>query len=191
VEHYETWFGTRFSWHHFKEYRRQNADAMKQRIHLERIRATRWLLAFIVACTALAFMACDDDDDPVDTRSYTISGDASGSQVVPGVSGTGTGTISGTYDPNTRVLTYQSGWNGLTGAPSSGGFYIAARGSNGVAVGSPWTFDPTATATGTTSGTMTLTEAQGAQLTAGNWYYSYGTLANEGGEIRGQIAAER
>lgn len=164
---------------------------MKRRIHLERIRAMRWLLAIVVACSTLALTGCDYDDDPVDTRTYTISGDADGSQVVPGVSGTGTGTISGTYDPNTRVLTYQSSWNGLTGAPSTGGFYVAARGSNGVAVGAPWTFDPTATSTGTTSGTMTLTEAQGAQLTAGNWYYSYSTLANAGGEIRGQIFAER
>lgn len=165
---------------------------MKQRIHLERIRATRWLLAIAVACSAFAFTGCDDDDDdPVDTRSYTISGNADGSQMVPGVAGTGSGTISGTYDPNTRVLTYQSNWTNLTGGPTSGGFFTAAKGSNGVAVGAPWTFDAAATGTGSTSGSITLTESQGAQLTAGNMYYAYGTLANAGGEIRGQISAER
>src|SRR4051812_5976837 len=90
-------------------------------------------LVFIAALTSCK----DDNNDTVNNKPYTISGNASGSQVVPAVSGSGTGTISGTYDPSTRLLTYSSNWNGLTGAPSSGGFYSGASGVSGTAVGTP------------------------------------------------------
>ncbi|RYD54164.1 MAG: CHRD domain-containing protein [Sphingobacteriales bacterium] len=137
------------------------------------------------------FTSCDDDDDATLMDNYTISGNAAGSQMVPAVTGTGTGTITGTYNPNNRVLTYNTTWSGLTGAPTGGGFYNGATGVSGTAVGTPWTFDATATGTGSRTGTMTLTEAQATQLTSGNWYYGYGTTANGGGEIRGQITATR
>jgi hypothetical protein len=86
------------------------------------------------------------------------------------------------------VLTYTNTWSGLTGAPTGGGFYYGATGVNGTAVGTPWTYDGTATETGTYSGTMTLTEAQEDQLLAGDWYYGYNTATNATGEIRGQIS---
>lgn len=133
----------------------------------------------------------DDDDDMVDNRPYTISGNASGSQMVPAVSGTGTGTITGTYNPEDRSFTYTSNWSGLTGAPMSAGFYNGASGASGTAVGTAWTIPAEATATGSLNGTMTLTPEQANQLTSGNWYYSYGTTANPGGEVRGQITATR
>jgi hypothetical protein len=151
--------------------------------------STRTFVALLFSVALLS--GCTDDDDPVDNRSYTISGDANGTQVVPSVAGTGTGTISGTYNPNTRVFDYTTNWNGLSVAPTSGGFYNGASGMAGTAVGSPWTIESGATETGTLSGTMTLTEAQGTQLTSGNWYYSMGTATNPNGEVRGQITAER
>jgi hypothetical protein len=144
------------------------------------------MLVFVAAITS-----CDDDDDAVNNSPYTISGNASGSQMVPSVTGTGTGAISGSYDPATRQLTYTSNWSGLTGAPSAGGFYSGASGVSGTAVGTPWTFGSGATGTGSNSGTMTLTEAQASDFTNGNWYYSYGTTANPAGEVRGQITATR
>src|SRR5918993_820357 len=74
--------------------------------------------------------ACDDDDDdPLvnkTPRTYTVSGNANGSQMVPSVAGTGTGTFTGTYNADTRVMTYTTNWNGLTGAPIVGGFYGGA-----------------------------------------------------------------
>jgi hypothetical protein len=146
------------------------------------------LLAFF----SLAVMSCNDDDngnDQANMQPYTISGDASGSQMVPAVSGTGTGTISGTYDPKTRQLNYTSNWNGLTGAPTSAGFYSGASGSAGTAVGTPWTIASGSTETGSLNGTMTLTEDQAKQFTNGGWYYSYGTSTNPTGEVRGQITA--
>jgi len=153
--------------------------------------ATR-LLAFLMIASSIAVMSCKNDDNnnvATNMQPYTISGSANGSQMVPPVAGTGTGTISGTYDPQTRQLNYTSNWNGLTGAPTSGGFYAGASGASGTAVGTPWTFDSNATGTGTNSGTMTLTQDQANAFTKGGWYYSYGTTANPNGEVRGQITA--
>lgn len=149
------------------------------------------LLAVAVVVSTGIMVSCDDDDDkkPQTRANYTISGNASGSQVVPAVEVDGTGTITGTYNPNTRVLTYTNTWAGLSGAPTGGGFYNGASGSTGTAVGTPWTYDETATGTGTYNGTMTLTQAQADQLIAGNWYYGYNTAEYTGGEVRGQITA--
>jgi hypothetical protein len=147
------------------------------------------LITAMVMSSAILFSSCNKDDDDNPSRTYAISGNASGSQVVPSVAGSGTGSISGTYDPNNRTLTYTTNWNGLTGVPTTGSFYTGASGVNGTAVGTPWTFGAGSTATGSTSGTMTLTDDQAASLTSGGWYYSYGTATNPAGEVRGQITA--
>jgi hypothetical protein len=150
------------------------------------------LLLTVIFISSFMLTSCDkDDEDNVDNRPYTISGNAAGSQVVPAVAGNGTGTITGSYDPATGQLSYTSNWSGLSGAPTSGGFYNGASGAAGTAVGNPWTFDATATGTGSNTGTMTLNSEQASQLLGGNWYYSYGTAANPGGEVRGQISATR
>jgi hypothetical protein len=159
---------------------------MKTKIFLSGRLPALWFWALLLS---IALPACDDDKDNVNNSPYTIGGNANGSQMVPSVSGTGT--ISGKYDPSTRSLTYTSNWSGLTGAPSSGGFYNGASGVNGTARGTPWTFDSNATGTGSNTGTMTLTSEQAQQLTSGNWYYTYGTAINTGGEVRGQISAVR
>ncbi|HEX2631009.1 MAG TPA: CHRD domain-containing protein [Chitinophagaceae bacterium] len=150
----------------------------------------RFMVASTIALGALFTMpSCDDDDDTFDDdEMFTISGNASGSQVVPSVTGTGTGTITGTYNSNTRVMNYTSTWTGLSGAPTSASLYNGVSGSSGVAVGTPWTLATPVGASGTYTGSMTLTAEQADQLRNGNWYYSYGTTANPGGEIRGQIS---
>lgn len=149
-----------------------------------------WKGMLIIAIVALSVLTigCNDDDNNALRKNYTISGNAMGSQMVPAVGGTGTGSMTGTYNPNTRALNYTNSWTGLSGAPTGGGFYNGASGVNGTAVGTPWTYDGSTTETGTYTGTMTLTEAQEQQLLNGNWYYGYNTAANVNGEVRGQIA---
>lgn len=149
------------------------------------------LLSTLLLSGIVFFASCNKDDDNNSMRTYNLSGTAGGSQMVPSVSGSGTGNMAGTYDPNTHTMTYTTTWSGLTGAPTSGSFYYGASGTNGTAVGTPWTFAAGSTGTGSMSGTMTLTDAQAAQLTSGGWYYTYGTAANPSGEVRGQIAATR
>ncbi|MET0392778.1 MAG: CHRD domain-containing protein, partial [Chitinophagaceae bacterium] len=136
---------------------------------------------------ALGITGCDKDND--DERVYTISGNASGSQVVPAVIGNGTGTITGTYDPNNRMLTYTTSWSNLSSAPTSARFYNGNSGTSGTPTGNPWTLGSGLTGAGNYSGTMTLTSDEETQLTRGKWYYSYSTTGNPNGEVRGQVTA--
>jgi hypothetical protein len=152
---------------------------------------TKGLGIALVLFAAVAFTGCDDDDDNINNNPYTLSGNATSGQMVPAGTATGTGNISGTYNPATRQMNFTSTWTGLTGAPTAGGFYYGASGTSGTAVGTPWTFGAGSTGTGSTTGTMTLTQAQETQLLNGDWYYSYGTAANSAGEIRGQMTATR
>lgn len=148
-----------------------------------------WILAVSVTFCSISLVSCDKDDDNNNGRNYTISGNADGNQVVPAVTGTGSATISGTYNDRTNILTYNTTWTGLTGAPTSGGFYTGASGTVGTEVGTAWTIPGGATGTGNLSGTITLTDAQESDLLGGQWYYSYGTATNIAGEVRGQITA--
>ena len=107
---------------------------------MKKVFSGKWLiLSATVLMSVFAFTSCNrnDSDTPGPTM-YNISGNASGSQMVPAVAGNGTATITGTYNPNTRVLTYTTNWNGLSGAPTSGGFYWGASGTSGTLIGSQW-----------------------------------------------------
>lgn len=147
----------------------------------------------VVLFTSFAITSCEDDDDNngVNNNPYTISGNGAGSQVVPSNTGTGTSTITGTYYPANRQLIYTSNWSGLTGAPTTGGFYTGASGVNGTLNGTSWAFDSTATSSGSRTDTITLSSDEATQFLGGKWYYSYGTSAYPGGEVRGQITATR
>jgi hypothetical protein len=152
----------------------------------------------VMMCSAVIFTGCQTEDTGVivdngtmNNRNYTISGNASGTQMVPAVQGNGMGTITGTFNPTTNVLTYTANWSNLTGAPTRAAFYNGATGQAGTMMGTQWTLGTGLTGTGSMSGTMTLTPQQASQLTSGNWYWSLGTGANANGEIRGQITATR
>lgn len=146
------------------------------------------LISSAVIISALILASCKKDNNNNQT-SYSISGNASGSQMVPAVSGSGSATISGTYNSNTKMLSYTTNWTGLSGAPTLGAFYSGASGTNGSLIGSAWTLGTGLSSSGTFSGQTTLTSDQATQLINGNWYYVLGTAANANGEVRGQITA--
>ena len=148
---------------------------------------TALCMAALISTSFLS--SCNKDDDPIDN--YAITGNANGAMVVPAVADTGTASIVGTYNPSTNVLTTTTTWTGLSGGPTSGGFYNGAVGANGPAVGSSWEFTPPADKNGSRSDTLTITENDETQLLQGNWYYLLNTTKNPGGEIRGQIAAAK
>ena len=156
----------------------------------------KFVAAAIAGLSVFAFTGCTEDlgesiGNTNTGTTYTISGNATGAQVVPAVTGTGSATISGNYNTATNQLTYTTTWTGLTGAPTSAAFYTGATGQAGTMIGSAWVLGANTTAAGTFSGQMTLTDAQEADLIAGRWYYSYATAANANGEVRGQITATR
>jgi hypothetical protein len=149
------------------------------------------IISTLVTLTLFAFTACTKtkDDNNNKNRMYAISGNANGNQVVPPVSDSATGSISGTFNQSTGQLITTTSWSGLTGNPISGGFYNGASGTNGSLVGASWALGPELTATGSFNDTLTLTNDQATQLINGDLYYSLGTTANPNGEIRGQITA--
>jgi hypothetical protein len=152
-----------------------------------------WLgAALTVASFALAtvLMSSSSVGNAKFQQTIKISGNATGKDVVPAVTGTGTATINGTYDPSTGVLTYTTNWKDLSGAPINGGFYLGAPGAAGTPLGDPWTLGTDLKNTGSYAGTIKLTPEQAKQLTSGQLYYTLGTQTNAGGEIRGQISAK-
>jgi hypothetical protein len=122
---------------------------------------------------------------------YTLSGNANGTQMIPSITGNGSATFTGTYDPSTKELKYTTNWNGLSGAPISGGFYNGMSGTAGTSISPGWTLGTDLRNTGRYTGTTTLTADQEKQLLNGDWYYSLGTATNSNGELRGQISAKR
>ena len=157
----------------------------------KRLFSSMMLISFIVVAGAITVSSCNkkNDNNNNSNRMYTVSGNANGAQMVPPASGSGTATINGTYDANTRILTYTTNWTNLSGGPTSASFYTGASGSAGVAVGSPWGLGAGLSGTGTFSGTVTLTDQHAMDLINGLWFYSLATTANASGEVRGQITA--
>lgn len=112
----------------------------------------------------------------------TVSAELSSAAEVPPNPSTAKGTMEGSFDPATRMLSWTVTYSGLTGPATMGHFHgPAMAGANaGVAlpfrgeVGSP------------IKGSATLTPEQAADLMAGKWYVNIHTAAHPGGEIRGQ-----
>lgn len=136
-----------------------------------------------------SFTACEKDTETITVNNpiYNIRGNASGTQEVPARTTTATGTITGTYDKDKNLLTYTVNWTGLTGGnPTAAHFHGAADpGVNAPVIVTFANFP--ATASGTYSGTATLTDAQETDFTNGLWYYNIHNATFPGGEIRGQV----
>ena len=100
-----------------------------------------------------------------------------------GITSTGKGTGTFTYDPATHALTYNVTYEGLTGPAAAAHIHGPAEpGANGPPV------VPFANPASPITGTATLTDAQAADLAAGRMYFNVHTAANPNGEIRGQMA---
>ncbi|HEY6430950.1 MAG TPA: CHRD domain-containing protein [Acetobacteraceae bacterium] len=109
-----------------------------------------------------------------------------GAQQVPPVQTPGHGSADLTYDPSSRVLTWNITFNGLSGPATMAHIHgPAPTGKNaGVEV---WLSKQGQPAASPIKGQATLTPAQAQQLMAGNTYINIHTQAHPGGEIRGQI----
>jgi hypothetical protein len=133
------------------------------------------LLAMTLVIGACSSMAMSD--------SAAVSAKLSGASEVPANASTGSGTLEGTLDKKTNVLTWTVTYAGLSGPAKAGHFHgPAAAGANaGVALGFSGSVESPI------KGSATLTPAQVADLTAGKWYVNLHTAANPGGEVRGQV----
>ena len=146
------------------------------------------LLVGAALVVSTLFVSCDKNDDVIDDNNYTVSGNASGSQVSPSNNSTATGTISGTYNRNTNQLQYTVSWSNLSTAAGLVQVYgPAASGVNGTLMFSLAITTPGMS--GSSTGTVTLSDAQETALLANNTYYTVSSTTYPAGEIRGQITA--
>ena len=109
----------------------------------------------------------------------------SGAEQVPPVTTTGKGSANLTWDPSTRVVTWDITDSGLTGPVTMAHFHNGAEGKNGPVV--IWLTQKNTEATGAIKGDATLTPEQAQQFEAGDWYINVHTKDHPAGEIRGQV----
>ena len=109
-----------------------------------------------------------------------------GTQGVPPVETGGKGMADLTYDPDTRVVTWNITYSGLSGPATMAHFHgPAAKGENaGVQI---WLSKQGSPADKPIKGQATLTPEQAKDFAAGNWYVTVHTQAHPAGEIRGQV----
>jgi hypothetical protein len=125
---------------------------------------------------------CGHSSSPTHAAPLKFKADLKGSSEVPPNQATGVGTVTATFDPWTKRLTWDGTYSGLTG-PATGAHFQgpAGPGKNaGIAV----TITP---ATSPLKGSATLTDAQAVNLMVGHWYVNIYTDANKGGELHGQL----
>ncbi|MDP2036988.1 MAG: CHRD domain-containing protein [Ignavibacteria bacterium] len=111
-----------------------------------------------------------------------------GSQEVPAVTTTATGTGSFVISSNGTKLTYNITVNGLSGAITGSHFHNASAGASGGVVKSISFSGNTASGTWTSAdANQPLTDLLLSELLKGKLYVNVHTSANAGGEIRGQV----
>lgn len=142
------------------------------------------ITSMVLAAGLLTLGACNNDDNNQPASNMVdVAATLDGKQEVPANASAATGTMTGTYDKNTRTLTYKVTYSGIT--PSMGHIHQAAPGVNGGVI-VPFS----SAATSPISGTATLSEADGAKLLSGETYVNLHTQAYTGGEIRGNITVK-
>ncbi|GGK72782.1 CHRD domain-containing protein [Rufibacter glacialis] len=136
---------------------------------------------------SLAFVTvgCSDDDDDDDQPTNIVKFQNTtirGSEEVPANSSQATGTFTGSYNKDTKILTYTITFSGLT--PTAMHFHRGDVGVSGpivIPIGSaPYTSPINAQ-------TPALTADQEAELLAGKYYVNIHSAQFPGGEIRGQV----
>lgn len=123
---------------------------------------------------------------PASTTILSFDRVYSGANEVPANASTGTGTISGTYDPATNRVFFAINFTGLTAPASAAHFHGNATPGINAPVLVGYTGFPAATS-GSYFGTSVLTDAQEAGLLAGTWYSNMHNSVYPGGELRTQI----
>jgi hypothetical protein len=105
-----------------------------------------------------------------------------GKNEVPPNATAGTGTVTATYDTDSKKLTWKGSYNGLTGPATAAHFHGPAPEGKNAGVLVP--ISPNGPAF---EGSATLTDAQAKALMDGDMYANVHTEANKAGEIRGQL----
>jgi len=145
-----------------------------------------------LAVVGLALAGCAEEHEShqaAEAHATTVTVPMTAAQEVPPTTSKGTGTAVLTLDAAKKTVSWKVTWENLTG--DAGAAHIhgpAAAGANaGVAVN----LGGTAPLKQPLEGSATLDDAKWADLVSGKDYINVHTAANKGGEIRGQIPAEK
>jgi hypothetical protein len=112
-----------------------------------------------------------------------MQGTATGAEENPPVAGAGTVQVRFTFDDQTKVLTYSATVNGIAASETTAShIHRGARGVNG-----PIVHALSTVSFGSISGQITLSDADVADLRAGNFYFNAHSTANPGGFARFQL----
>ena len=106
----------------------------------------------------------------------------SGKSEVPPNTTAGTGSVTATYDTDSKKLTWKGSYSGLTGPASAAHFHGPAPAGKNAGVMVP--ISPNGPSF---EGSATLNDAQAKALMDGDMYVNVHTAANKAGEIRGQL----
>ncbi len=110
----------------------------------------------------------------------------SGAQSVPPVQTSGKGTADLTYDPTTRVVTWNIAYSDLSSPATMAHFHgPAKKGANAPVI--VWLTTKGAPPTSPITGKATLTPEQAKQFMDGLWYINLHTKDHPPGEIRAQV----
>jgi CHRD domain-containing protein len=123
---------------------------------------------------------------PSQAAPMKFKADMNGPSEVPPVQSAGKGTVTATYDPATKVLTWEGSFSGLSGPATAAHFHGPAEAGKNAAP-AVWISEKGQNLASPFKGTATLTDAQADDLQKGLWYANVHTEANKGGEIRGQV----
>jgi hypothetical protein len=123
---------------------------------------------------------------PVHADSVTFKAELRASSQTPPTHSNGTGSVTATYDTNSKVLTWKGTHSDLTGPATSAHFHGPAQAgqSAGVAI---WISTKGTPLPASFEGQATLTDAPAAEMMAGLWYVNIHTARYPAGEIRGQL----
>ena len=151
---------------------------------MTRLSSTRFKIALATLLAMSAPLAVSGAHAAGEGATYKAA--LTGGSEVPATESKGTGTVTATYDPASKRLSWNGTYSGLTGPVTAAHFHgPAASGANaGVLV-------PVTAASSPFTGEATLDDAKAADLEAGKLYFNIHTAANPKGEIRGQVERAR
>lgn len=157
-------------------------------------------LAFVgVFVLAAMVVGCNDDDETTDPTpvlpELKVTTTLSGANEVPANTSTATGSVDGTLDQESRILSLNIMYNDSLSSDSTSSDSVFTPTAWGIYKGSADSTGAVVINLGTDFKTPfafkdTLTEAQVADLKAGLYYVNIHTAQFPNGEIRGQLKAE-
>jgi hypothetical protein len=120
------------------------------------------------------------------TQAASFKFPLTGEQCLPPVATSGTGEAELSYDPETRLVTWNIPYSGLSSAVTLAHFHgPATPGKSGPVV--VWLAERGSPPGNPIMGQATLTPEQALQFAAGDWYVNVHTQSHPGCELRGQV----